>query len=480
MAKGRPASGGVVGSRRRIRSAFVALAGVLVVAVVAVAVLALRGPALAWFAPAASATPTPYPDGAVVMRPQADGLTCPADVAWSPDSTQIALVGYVQCPTSGARPAAQAGALLIYDAATGALAKRIQPDALVLRGGAVALPPISAAPGRPNPYIRYLTALWSSDGSTLALPFIVEQDYAPRSAPYLPNDAPPTARQTTAGVLLVDVANPTGGATRVVAAPYREGAAPLEWDLTAGRLISSAVNLAPALGYRWGAGGALAAISPLGAGTPAPTKAGPVGDANGGASFTLWQPGELAPGYQQLNSGSYTSVPGVCQWYSQFAAWSPDGRYLISPGYVGGLLTAPDLPTPDAATLAATNTSQTPPVSPRDSTLTTLCQGMRPDIHNNPASAQAVAWRPDGGALAVTADPYLSNDLAASAGIRSNVTLYADATGRPLKTLSVPVDSQAPLNNLLTEQSIWLRWSPDGRRLSLLDVYTGTFTVWPV
>ncbi len=471
---------GVRGSRPAYVALVVALVVALIVVVVVVGVVALRGPALALFAPAASATPVAYPNGAVVMRPQDDGLTCPADVAWSPDSAEIALLGYAQCPTAGGKPSSQAGVVLLYDAATGALIRRIAPNPLAQRDGAVALPPLSAAPGRPGPYIHYLTALWSADGKTLALPFIVEQDYAPRAAPYLPNYAPPTTRQTTAGVLLIDVANPTGGATRVIAAPYREGAAPLEWDLTSGRLITGALNLTPALGYRWGAAGALIAQSPLSATTAATTRAGPVGDTIGGASFTIWQPGEIAPGYQRQDSGSYNSVNGVCQWYSQFAVWSPGGRYLVTPGYVGGLLAGSSLPTPDPTALAEANTSQALTLSPRDATMTSLCQQMRPDIHGNPAAAQAIAWRPDGRILAVTADPYFSDYLAASATLHGVVTLYADSTGRPLKTLSIPTDSQAPLNNLLTEQTIWLRWSPDGSRLLLLDLLTGTFTVWPV
>jgi hypothetical protein len=152
----------------------------------------------------------------------------------------------------------------------------------------------------------------------------------------------------------------------------------------------------------------------------------------------------------------------------------------MTPGFVGGVLAGAGLTPPDATALAATHTSQTPLLSPRNPMLTTLCQRMRPDIHGNPAATQAIAWRPDGRAFAATADPYLSNDLAASAAQRSVVTLYADATGRVLLTLSVPINTQAPLNNLLTEQSIWLRWSPDGLRLTLLDLYTGTFTVWPI
>ncbi|HUY75547.1 MAG TPA: hypothetical protein VMV29_02175 [Ktedonobacterales bacterium] len=477
--QGRPQPGGA--HPHRIRPAYVALVVALAVVVVAVGAFSLRGPVFALFAPGATATvgPSIGPNGAVRMRPEADGLTCPVDVAWSPDGASIALAGYAQCPTSGGPPSAQAGVVLRYDATTGALIGRIQPDPLVLRDPAVTLPPVSAAPGRPGPYIHYLTALWSADGHTLALPFIVEQDFAPRSAPYLPNYIAPTPRLTTAGVLLVDMANPTGAATHVVAAPYRESAAPLEWDLTGDRLISGALNLTPALSYRWGAAGALSAVAPLAQGAPAPAATGPVGDANGGANFTLWQPGELAPGYLRQDAGSYVSIVGVCQWYSQFAAWSPDGRYLVTPGFIGGLITGAGV-TPSATALAEANTSATPQFTPRSPALNTFCQHLAPDSHGLPAPAQAIAWRPDGKALAATPVPYFNDNLTASVAARSVVTLYANTTGRAYATLSVPTDPQAPFTNLLSAQSIWLRWSPDGGRLLLLDLYTSTFTSWPV
>lgn len=467
---------------RRARPAYVALAVALVVVVVAVGAFALRGPAFALFAPRATATigPSIGSDGSVRMRPEANGLTCPVDVAWSPDGAQIALAGYAQCPTSGAPRSQQAGAVLLYDATTGNLTAHIQPDPLVLRDHAITLPPVSAAPGRPGPYIRYLTALWSTDGHTLALPFIVEQDFAPRGAAFLPNNVTPPPQLTTAGVLLMDVANPTGDATRVIAAPYRESARPLEWDLIGDRLISGALNLAPALNYRWGAAGALTPVAPLTQGAPAAATTGPVGDANGGASFTLWQPGVLAPGYQQQNSGSYTSVAGVCQWYSQFAAWSPDGRYLVMPGYVSGLLAAPGLAPPNPTAVAQTSAGATPTLSPRSPALTAFCQHTAPDSHGQPAPAHAIAWRPDGQALAETPLPYFNDNLTSAVSTHGVVTLYANATGRAYATLNIPTNPQAPLTNLLSAQSIWLRWSPDGRRLLLLDLYTGAFITWTV
>jgi WD40 repeat protein len=275
-------------------------------------------------------------------------------------------------------------------------------------------------------------------------------------------------------VLLTDV---SGGSPRVVTAPYRQRLDRLEWDLTNGTLISSALALPAALSYQWGVHGALLAQTPLNttAAPPAPAP-GPVGNPDGGAAFTLWQPGLAAPGYLR-GSGGITTAPNLYLWESAFAAWSPDGRYLLTPVYAGGRVALAGQPAPSAADLAATGTTKTPILPARDTALTRLYTAMVPDASGAAPDVQSVAWRPDGSVLAATGVPYFNPDTASLAA-HTMVTLYDSASGRQLTTLNPAVDLSHALGTPLTGQPIWLAWSPDGSHLLLLDAAIGTLTIW--
>ncbi|HLY31824.1 MAG TPA: hypothetical protein VKQ36_12415 [Ktedonobacterales bacterium] len=471
------------------------LAITLVVMLVMVALLAAGSFALAQHSSAprtSSPTPTsaPAPGGALQLHPERAGLTCPVDVAWSPNSRAVALVGYSLCPNTPTLASAHRrpqGMLLLYDTTTGGRIGSLQPDQMVAQTIKLRLHAINATLGEDAaPYIRYQTVQWSPDGRLIAIPFVVDYSRAPRAPPFLPSEqARLSATPTVAGVLLADATHLDTQHIRIITAPYHESVLPLEWNLTTGKPLSTALTLAPSLVYHWGAHGTLLARAPLSPGATGAASvgaAGPVGNPDGGASFTLWQPGELAPAYLAQNSGIYTSVPGACFWYSQLAAWSPDGVYLMTPGYVGAQIVDSSLTTPDpaelSAALATTSMGQPASLVPRDAALLSLCQRMLPDSSGFAAPAQAIAWRPDGKWLAATPDPYLNNIAAAGAAQSGVITLYASTTGKPVKTLAIPADTQAPLTNLLSEQSLWLRWSPDGARLLLLDLYTGTCTVW--
>ncbi len=465
----------------------IALATLAVVALLAIGVTLAVHLAM----PGASHHPsmhvTTSPNGAFTLHPERDGLTCPVDVAWSPNSGMLALIGYSVCPNAPTLANAHSharGIVILYDAATGKRIATLHPDQQ-LTSVARTLG-ISLATGS-TPYLRYQTIMWSPDGKHLALPFFVEYSPAPRLPPFLPSTQTslPTA-PSIAGVLLYD-ATQLGARPHILTAPYRESALPLEWNLSDGKPISTALSLTPSLSYRWEANGTLLAEEPLSASVPGSASTAPVspiGNSIGGASFTLWQPGELTPAYLAQNSGVYTSVPGACFWSTEIAAWSPDGAYLVTPGVVSAQLSDPSLATPDstmlATALATTRLGDAPALAPRDTALLALCQRMTPDSSGYAASAQAIAWRPDGALLAATPDPYLNNVATAGAAQNGTITLYDSATGKAVRTLTIPTNAQAPLTNLLSEQSLWLRWSPNGARLVLLDLYTGTLTLWNV
>ena len=46
----------------------------------------------------------------------------------------------------------------------------------------------------------------------------------------------------------------------------------------------------------------------------------------GAPAFTLWQPGQLG---LTTGNGNAAYPPGIGTWSTYFAAWSPDGRYIV-------------------------------------------------------------------------------------------------------------------------------------------------------
>lgn len=136
---------------------------IILVAVVATLLAHALQPAAA---PITRQKPAPH---AVQIAPLADGLNCPVDIAWSPDASHIALLGYQDhCPNSvaGLGVSYTSDLLLIFDAKTGTLTQRASLDALVTGGGLT----LDTA----TQYIAYQALMWSPDGTRLALPFFAQ------------------------------------------------------------------------------------------------------------------------------------------------------------------------------------------------------------------------------------------------------------------------------------------------------------------
>ncbi len=149
--------------------------------------------------------------------------------------------------------------------------------------------------------------------------------------------------------------------------------------------------LPPALGYSWGEGDQLVPDTPLNAGTAPPLPSvGPVGVPGGGSrslsgslatmgfSSSRYQEGVWAPaptsrvGVQlvlQTSSHQQIETPGVYTWQTAFAAWSPDGRYLVGPLLVDERLQPQGRPAPSAQTLADFGLAQWPLLPVRDAAL---------------------------------------------------------------------------------------------------------------
>lgn len=280
------------------------------------------------------------------------------------------------------------------------------------------------------------------------------------------------------------------------------GAAPalVEWDLSAGQALPIPANLsaassplesiAPALTYQWGAKGQLTSETPLDAAhMPATPPATPIGDPNGGAEFSIWQPG-IASDQVPLAPGQVGApLANAFTWSTDIAALSPNGRYLVEHVDLNGLLAAAQPPVPTTDQLAAypgwaagpllpvrdAGLQATYAVSQHDGITSPLLYTTTP-IGPNGASwggtlttprGVLVAWRPDGKVVAVDA-----------AFPDHSVKLYDCAGGRLLASL-VPL-TQTAARNTPHEQGEMnvLRWSPDGAQPALFDTALGRVTIW--
>lgn len=364
-----------------------------------------------------------------VVAPR-DGLVCLREVAWAPDARRLAALGVADaCPVSRYEPAV----VNVYDVAADRLVSRWRPDAAIFAALGLPLPDV----GQLGPVLYQHVLLWSRDGRTLALTFFAEISVEPRILDY-------------DGVALLDVAT---GRDRVLlnrGGGRGFGQIVLEWDLAAGAPAvlpyelppaGPFFNLAAAPAYTWASDGRLVPDATAG---NAPPATGPIGDPIGDASVTLWQPGSVSLVAPAVGAGGRPA--GVYTWSTSFAAWSPDGRYLIDGVTTGGRLELAGRPTPSAETLDALQIERFPVLAPRDAGMARALAAM----DGAAASEQMLwlAWRPDGRVLAASPDG-------------DDVTFYDAASGRVLAR--VRTAAAEGLEGGLPAGA--MRWSPDGRWL---------------
>jgi hypothetical protein len=365
-----------------------------------------------------------------VVAPR-DGLNCLREVAWAPDARRLAALGVANaCPVSRYEPAL----VNIYDVAADRLISRWRPDAAIFAALGLPVP----AAGQIGPVLYQHVLLWSRDGRTLALTFFAEISVEPRILSY-------------DGVALLDVAT---GRERVLL--DREGGRGfgqivLEWDLAVGAPAvlpyelppaGPLFNLAAAPAYTWGGDGRLVPDATT-VGDAHPATA-PVGNPNGDAVVTPWQPGIVS---LIMPAASGTGRPlGIYTWSATFAAWSPDGRYLIDGVTTGGRLELAGRPTPSAATLDMLQIGRFPMLAPRDVGMVWALDAL--GGASEAGQALWLAWRPDGRVLAASPDG-------------DDVTFYDTASGRMLAR--VRTAAAEGLEGGLPGGV--MRWSPDGKWL---------------
>jgi WD40 repeat protein len=277
--------------------------------------------------------------------------------------------------------------------------------------------------------ITYVQVIWSPDGKLLACTFNVLSTQPPQN-----------------GVVLM---HREGGQPQVVL-QNQSATAPFyaEWDVVRSQPVPftpppsalSLMPLSPALAYRWGADGTLVPETVLtNAGVPAAPALGPVGNPDGDPTFTLWQPGSV-------DVASLADASRLTSWSTTFAAWSPDGRYLVDGMTLFGLLKLPGQRFPNSSTLVRTRLNQVPLLPLRDRALLMVVE-----------SATAVAWSPNGRVLA-----------ASHAG--KSVELYECRSGRRLASLV--------LHNQGFAAPTALRWSPDGSHVLVASLWRTMIILW--
>lgn len=390
------------------------------------------------------------------LLPQEDGIACLFDAEWSPNSTLLAFLGYARDCVYGSHVYEQ-GVIAIYSSSLGKLVQLISPDSAIFQMLHERFPAVHTALD-----IYYSSLLWSPDGRQIALPFSMG----------LPtHNLLPVGN--IEGVALIDIA---GGDVHVLLTAQTGNGGAVEWDLQQRRAMTHVVvpsplpttnrgtNIPemPAFAYHWGANGALVPDFIRGHYLHIPkskvgkSQIGRVGNPDGDASFTIWQPGTGMVNTEDSAGDTYAA--GIFTWNTNFAAWSPDGRYIISSVNLQGILQIPDHPLPDQQTLAKFHMDRVPYFPVRDVALQNMLQTL-----NASNFTVLVAWQPAGYVLA--AYDYGMIDL----------DLYDSVTGAEVALLALPDELRTDL-----EGTAILRWSPDGKRVLLFDADLSTVTVWNV
>lgn len=430
----------------------------------------------------------------VKITPASESIACPTNLAWAPDMSKLAVLGYSsQClaletpyntglsdvaPSLYEGPAGPATAYIAtYEATDGARLAAFSPDDEIFQAlsdhhlFAPAFTTMLATVNlTPQQYIGidYTHVVWSSDRTRLYVTFTC---YLPDGPPTSPQDGFRWPGHVAQGLLITAPNGQNGQVFLHVSEPQSAGA--VVWNLSTGQVVASLTPSSPftlqpaALAYTWNDSGALLPVS----GAASQVTRGAVGAPEMGAStFTVWQPGIVATSVQSLLPGTQkpTTLPVFA---TGIAALSPNGQYLAASVGLAGLLSPPLSATPSvvpsAATLARYGWQAAPQLPVRDAGLQRAIALASSDgfsgFPGSVSNAASVAWRPDGRLIAVSAS---TPD--------HSVSIVDCATGKQVGTLKPPT-SQA--NNTNATVSL-IQWSPDGRHLAYFDPSSGTLTLW--
>ena len=363
--------------------------------------------------------------------------TCLHDAQWSPSGNHLAVLGYTG--NCGETMEHLSGVLDIYDGTGQRRIRQIALDTL--------LEPTETrlAQTVDTDHIALGQVLWLNGEKQLAVTFSLP----PRTG---------SGQSTTQfGIIVIDPSNsnshPNVQFEEILnryGTSYPIPGISLVWDLTTGhsRMVSGEApflaydnSLPLANQYAWSA-------QTIDANNQATSL---IGNPQGDASFALWQSGWLTDLSQADASNPGTNGDAMVFFQTSFAAVSPDSRLVMAPITMQTLV-APHLTGQTPPQLA--NHGELPIVLTRDLAFLKILQSIATNI---PAGAAMpityIAWRPDGKQVATF---NLKND--------QKVNIYDCASGHLLKAVAEP-PQPSTFSGILSA----LRWSPDGKRLMLLD-----------
>ncbi len=387
------------------------------------------------------------------------GLVQPQDAAFSPDGSRIALIGaFSPCHQLVAGLPRCGHGLAIYDSHSADLIQ-VSPIEPLL---GVTTPDDTAGLTHGAAGYVHLRALgWSPDSVWFAMVYTVFNTANPTS----PND------MLDSGLLLI---NPQTGATQIIrgdsgyfgALTGATSALPI-WHLMSGSDPETiGYTTAPGIVFAWGANGLpFPTQSVRGSLDELPANAGaryPVGEPDGSAPFTIWQPGVvIGPGSAGIGGERSAFV-------TTFASWSADSAQA------GVITEGVSLPTPTQAlaTVSAPAGTGGPAIIEPASLPATPARDVALAHVQEAVGAYGwaeVAWNPSGTALA---------SVTCFARQGQVMELRDTASGALIGSAALRLKPGDP--GCRDAANLRLTWTPDGSTLLATDRAAATLTLWTV
>lgn len=401
------------------------------------------------------------------------GLRSPTSAAFSPDSASLATVGSVAaCGSRQTQEQACGHALAIYSTSTGAVERVIPLERLLGLGGVAALAQHDGQGAQTTTDdVRFFGLGWSPDGAHVALVFTVFTGQTPSSG-----------AEVYSGLLVVDVVHKTGevipGDSDYFGALDATDPTTPVWNLTQ-QSAYAVPSPAPGLAYNWNGAGSPTTTIPLDHdASQLPSQVGvgnPVGNPDGGQTFSAWQPGlVIGPGSAGLTGDQSAFV-------ASFPSWSPDGVHtaLLTAGLAlnaHGLSAGASLAS-SATTYNGPLPSTLLPAPSRDAALAAVQQQV------GRYGWALVAWNPSGTTLA-SVNCFDPNGQSLSLRDTSTGATFG-ATSLGLNTQPGQRDPGCQATDdgsgsAYPTPNLTLSWAPDGAQAMVADRDAATLTLWSV
>lgn len=381
------------------------------------------------------------------------------DASFSPDGLHIAILGDIS-PCHQMNPGLPrcGHGIAVYNTQTATLTRMLPVESLL----GVTIPTDDSTPlGESDGYVSLSGLGWSPDSNWFAAVYTVFDTAAPAS----PDDI------SDSGLLLV---NPETEAMRIIRGDSgyfgplggRTSSLPI-WDIKAS-YQTLGFTPQPGVVFAWGNNGLPVTTQPVVTSlAELPVNAGaryPVGQPDGLAPFTIWQPGlVIGPGTSHIGGGR-------SEFVTTFLSWSADGSHA-------GLLTVgASLPTPSSAqsnssagySVAGPNLSAPsalPAIPPRDVAL------VRVQGEVGAYGWAEVAWNPAGTMLA---------SISCFARHGSAVEIRDTASGALIGSAPLKLVARDPGCRDATASNLKLVWAPDGSQVLVSDATASSITLWSI